>query len=273
MSDPRSKIVRIADSELHYLEEGAGATVVLVHGGFGDYRLWTGLSRSLSKRFRVISYSRRGSYPNKAPSRGHARVGTHSADLASVITQLSNEPVHLVGESYGAYVALYFAIHNQELVRTIALDEPPIVSVLGSGGEDRRDSEALQRVLTAFLEAHARGDADAARSIVDFLEGPPGAYDSLPNEVKEVIRANAAATFADLNGGLGGVVRDEVRSMRRPALLMKSEKGPRVLKRIVDILADDMPDSRLQEIRGASHGTIIESAEYVDSVLRFLTLD
>jgi pimeloyl-ACP methyl ester carboxylesterase len=47
-------------------------------------------------------------------------------DLASVVEQLTDEPVVLVGHSYGALLALMFALRHPERVRKLAVVEAPL---------------------------------------------------------------------------------------------------------------------------------------------------
>ncbi len=272
MSNPRLTFVRLTDTDLHYSECGAGDPVVLVHGGLADYRLWGRLSGVLSKNFRVIAYSRRGAFPN-APSKRGSSVALHSADLSSLISQLSDGPTHLVGESYGAYVALHCALHHPEVVRSLAIDEPPALPLLSEAEEDRTDLASFEsKMLKPVLGHFGSGSPEeAARLLVDFLEGTDGIYDSLPPEVKKAIGDNSQATFDDLKGGLDGIRPDELGLLKTPTLLMKSELGPTVLKRVVDRLHERIPNGVLRVIRGTSHGTIVDSAEYSAAVLEFVS--
>jgi pimeloyl-ACP methyl ester carboxylesterase len=53
--------------ELHYIEQGKGEPLILLHGGQGDYRSWEPQIKAFSQFYRVISYSRRSNYPNNNP--------------------------------------------------------------------------------------------------------------------------------------------------------------------------------------------------------------
>ena len=55
--------IRVRGVELHYIEQGQGEPLILLHGGQGDYRSWEPQMKVLSPQFRVISYSRRYNYP------------------------------------------------------------------------------------------------------------------------------------------------------------------------------------------------------------------
>ncbi|QQG48445.1 MAG: alpha/beta hydrolase [archaeon] len=265
--------IQLADATLHYVESGAGQTVVLVHGGLADYRLWGVLSGALSPKFKVISYSRRGAFPNEAPQKDASGIPMHSADLAALISQLSEGPVHLVGESYGAYVAAHCALHNPDKVRSLAIDEPPILPLLMENDSDRAELEHFENdVLKPVLGCYKEGKPeDAARALLGFLEGSRDVYDSLPGEIKEAIMVNSGAMFEDLKGGFDGIKREEVAGLNAPTLLMKSELGPPLLKRVVDHLHLLVPKSAVTEIAGTSHGTIVDSPAYCACVLGFLS--
>jgi pimeloyl-ACP methyl ester carboxylesterase len=38
--DPVPAWIRVGGNELHYVEQGRGDPLVLLHGGIGDYRSW-----------------------------------------------------------------------------------------------------------------------------------------------------------------------------------------------------------------------------------------
>ena len=119
--------VRANGVELHYIEQGQGEPLILLHGGQGDYRAWQPQMQGLAPRYRVISYSRRYHYPNDNPltaSNHSARID--AADLAGLIAELKLGPVHLVGTSFGALTALTLAAERPDLVRSLVLAEPPI---------------------------------------------------------------------------------------------------------------------------------------------------
>jgi pimeloyl-ACP methyl ester carboxylesterase len=264
--------VQFSGTELHYNVRGVGDPVILVHGGFGDYRQWGHLQDVLSKRLRVISYSRRGAYPNKSSLGGSSGIPKHSADLASLITLISKTPVHLVGESYGAFVAARCAIDYPKKVNSLSIDEPPMLPLLRDNDVDKAEllqfeNDVLKPTTACFETGRFE---DGARIIIGFLEGSVDAFDSLPPEVRDTLAANFRAFRDELEAGFNPISIQDVSRLRTPTLLLKSETGPRLLKRIVDILHEAIPNSLLKEIRGTSHGTIIDSSEYSSSVMKFI---
>ncbi|HET9446778.1 MAG TPA: alpha/beta fold hydrolase, partial [Steroidobacteraceae bacterium] len=112
--EPRK--VSVDGAELHYIEQGKGEPLILLHGGQGDYRSWQPHIEALSPDHRVISYSRRYHYPNDNPLRPDHSALVDAEDLAALVASLDLGSVHLVGTSYGALTALAFAIAHPERV-------------------------------------------------------------------------------------------------------------------------------------------------------------
>ena len=268
MPDLQPSVVRLPDTELHYVEIGAGPPVLLVHGGFADYRLWWRLAGALSKKHRVVAYSRRGYFPNSWSEFTGPRFVGHSSDLLLLTAELFDGPFHLVGESLGASVSLRFAVDHPDLVRTLSVDEPPIPGFLAPKSQSRKELEgAIGAALRHYRDARP---ALGAEAIIDFLEGSAGAYASLPDEVKQVILANSRATFMDIAGGLDAVQTGECEAMKTPALLLKSDGGHPALKLVVDGLHRALPVSLSKVVQGTSHGTIVDSEAYSKQVLGFI---
>ena len=102
--------------ELHYIEQGQGEPLIMLHGGQGDYRAWSQHIEALSPRYRVISYSRRHHYPNKNPISADYSPLVDAKDLAALISELDLGAVHLVGTSIGAFAALALALEHPTVV-------------------------------------------------------------------------------------------------------------------------------------------------------------
>ncbi|WP_239660660.1 alpha/beta fold hydrolase [Aeromonas hydrophila] len=60
----------------------------------------------------------------EAGKEGPFGLETHAGDLLALLAQLACGPVHLVGWSYGADVALTAALQAPERVRSLYLVEP-----------------------------------------------------------------------------------------------------------------------------------------------------
>ena len=185
----RPTAVRANGVELHYIEQGQGEPLILLHGGQGDYRAWQPQMQALSPLYRVISYSRRYHYPNDNPltASNHSAL-IDAADLAGLIAELRLGPMRLVGTSYGAFTALALAVEHPELVRSLVLAEPPIHRwVTDTGRGATLFSEFMTTVRGQAGKAFAAGNDEAAmRIFIDAFDGV-GTFDGLPAERRAAV--------------------------------------------------------------------------------------
>ncbi|HEY0608611.1 MAG TPA: alpha/beta hydrolase, partial [Chitinophaga sp.] len=174
-ADPEIKKILINGDSIHYIERGQGPPVVFVHGALGDYRVWQAQMDTFAEHHRVIAYSRRFAYPNKQVINDSADYSParHAKDLAAFIKALHLEPVHLVGHSYGAFTALSTTIDHPELVRSLSLGEPPVMSLLPSApGGDTILRNFFQKALIPAGKAFKSNNNEKAVAI--FLGGVMG---------------------------------------------------------------------------------------------------
>ena len=127
---PTLRQLRVNETTFAFRESGQGDPMILVHGNISDIRTWNSVESSLARHFRVIVYSRRYAWPNTPIGEDEDDPwDVHANDLEALITNLDLSPVHIVGNSAGAYIALLLARRRPELFRTLILEEPPVVPI------------------------------------------------------------------------------------------------------------------------------------------------
>jgi len=253
------KKVQAGAVSLAYVERGEGDPVVFVHGsGATDMRTWGAQIELFGERYRAIAYSRRYHYPNPWLGDGSEinDVAVHAADLAALIAALGLDRPHLVGLSFGADIALRFAVDYPRLVRSVALAEPGLFAWLVTlpGGADLFADFA--RAMMPAKEAAAAGDLEsAARLWIDsFITS--GAFEQLPASVHDRIMANARHIGFEptaLGELAGGVTRVEVAAIGAPALLLRGDESAPMFQRVIDDLERVLPRAERATIQQASH--------------------
>jgi non-heme chloroperoxidase len=255
------KNIEINGRQLHYVEQGEGQPpVVFIHGGLDDYRCWQFQMDYFSNKYHAISYSRRFAYPNKWIGNvvTDNTIEDNAKDLAELIRKLDVAPVHLVGASYGAFIALYCAYRNPELAKTIVLGEPPIVEFLARSNL-KDDVELLQglrtRVQSPTQDAFKTGDLKkAVRTFIDGVMDMENFFDQIPEEGKQSLIDNAKSLEGEFEPALPpSFTIEDIKHIIIPTLLVKSELSPKWLLRIVDILSDNMPYTEQIVIPNVSH--------------------
>jgi pimeloyl-ACP methyl ester carboxylesterase len=123
------KQMSVNGTNLAYVEQGRGETVVFVHGAFGDWRNWEGMRPRIAEKYRFVALSLRYHYPNAWTDDGkNYSLAQHVDDVAAFIRALNVGKVHLVGNSMGSRIVGYVVLKYPELVRSITMGDPFIVA-------------------------------------------------------------------------------------------------------------------------------------------------
>lgn len=105
----------------------AGPPLVLLHGlVVGSLAtFFFSAAPALAARHRVTLFDLRGHGLSSRPQTGYD-LGTLADDLQAVIDDGPSEPVTLIGHSYGALIALRYALRAPARVARLVLIEPPL---------------------------------------------------------------------------------------------------------------------------------------------------
>lgn len=114
------RTVTVYGERLHYLEQGHGPTVVLLHGLGGDANEWRELMADLSRDHHLIALDQLGSGLSDKPLIAY-RPTTLSDVLVGFFRTLDLKHANLVGNSLGGWVAAWVAISNPHLVDKLVL--------------------------------------------------------------------------------------------------------------------------------------------------------
>src|SRR5438874_10457494 len=115
-----SKEVTVLGFRLHYLEAGRGAPVVLLHGLGGDGSRWGPNIDPLAKDFHVFALDQIGFGQSDKPLANY-HTGMLADFLVGFLKAAGVGKASLVGNSMGAGVALYTAVHFPDVVDRIVL--------------------------------------------------------------------------------------------------------------------------------------------------------
>src|SRR3979409_1371322 len=116
--------------KLHYQRVGQGPDVVMIHGLTGNLAVWhLKIIPMLMDRFRILTYDLRGHGYSEMPLSGYSATDM-AGDLEDLLDALEVEKVELVGHSYGADIALYFALLYPDRVRKVVAIEAAIPAMI-----------------------------------------------------------------------------------------------------------------------------------------------
>ena len=281
-----AKTAKVNGTTLAYREEGEGEPVVFVHGGESDLRTWEQQLPAVGRSYRAITYSRRFARPNEdIDPEAEDPWLPHVDDLTAFLREIDAAPAHLVGNSQGAFIALLAAVRHPDVVRTLVLEEPPVLPLFVKSVPPRpadllrlllnrpRTLFGLLRFVAGTVvpvqKAFARGDDERAMHI--FGQGVLGkmSYERLPEARIEQMRENRSTlrAFMMSDADFPPLGDDDVRSVRAPVLLVTGEHSPRFAIDLTDRLEELLSNRERVEILAASHVMHEENAPVVNEAI------
>ncbi|MDX2293738.1 MULTISPECIES: alpha/beta fold hydrolase [Streptomyces] len=234
-------------------------TVVLLHSGVCDRRMWDGQFHALAEAgHHVVRCDLRGfgETPADAPH-------VHADDVRDLLDHLGVERAVLVGSSFGGEVALEVAVRHPERVAGLTL-LCAAAPVDHAAGPELRAFFAREE---ALLDA---GDLDAATALNVELWLGPDAGDAARALVHTMQRRAFELQLGvpDEHGARpSGVTEDDLRTIAVPALVVSGAHDVPDFRAIAGKTAALLPAARRVELDWAGH---LPPLERPDETLRLL---
>jgi len=233
---------------------GQGDPTVLVHGPFADRRVWDRIASPLARALQVITYDRRGYGASRGPARPHP-VRDDAADLAGLLGSLDLFPAHVVGDSYGAVVALRLALDRPEMVRSVVAHDVPFFGLLDAdpvAGPAVRAWAERARSLGARIRS---GEAESvAREVFGAEYSDLAAWESLDAGRQLEYAAYGARWVEELDDPeTTRPSRAELEGLDIPILLTSGDVGPSWARPVDAQLHAMFRNSSALSIPGAGH--------------------
>ena len=232
---------------------------VCLHTSASSGRQWQELAATLDGRIRTITPDLVGYGKGDRYRRG----GRFHLDqeVQNVLRQIKaetgkdNGPLHLVGHSYGAAVALQIALTYPERVASLTLYEPAQFLLLfadGLNSPEGREILALRKFMHENMKSPI-GRWSVAKKYIDYWSGEgswnkmsflrrralAGLMPKVAAEFEAILSANvSAADFADLN---------------MPVRLILGSDTHATARKVTEVLNDVLPNVELVTVDGAEH--------------------
>jgi 3-oxoadipate enol-lactonase len=259
--------VVVPGGRLYYEARGNGRTVVLLHGGNLDRRMWDEQVPVLLPHFRVIRYDARG-FGRSGPADTTFQAHT---DLYALLEHLAVHRASLVGLSLGGRIALDFALDHPEMIDKLVLAGPGLSGWTDWSAEDTTWLIATRRAARA---GDSVGMALAWLSS-DYMR-PAMEQARLAARLRALASDNATYWMTlfrhgDLEREADPPALGRLSAIRAPTLLLVGDRDSPVIRRIVDTLAASISGATVVPIHGAGHMVNMERpAEFNRAVLDFL---
>ena len=114
---PSSKIITIDGEPIHYADEGQGEPIVLVHGTFGNLRMWKDWVAALGSHYRIIRFDR-PPYGLSGPDPNGRYGAEREVEIIEALTdQLGLDKFYLVATSSGGVSVTQYAAKHPERIK------------------------------------------------------------------------------------------------------------------------------------------------------------
>jgi 3-oxoadipate enol-lactonase len=256
--------------ELAHQTEGDGPTVVFLHAGIADSRMWEPQWTSFAAHYRLLRCDLAGF--GRTPLAG-LRV-TYAQDVLDLLDGLGVMTAGLVGSSLGGRVALEVAVARPELVAKLVL------VAAGLPGLDW--SERVRTYGAAEDEAVARGDLEAATelNLRMWVDGPRRAAADVDPAVRAAV-AEMQRRALELQAPHSEQLEEDMLvpdvaarlgEVQAPTLVLVGDQDVDDMQGLARRFAAEIPVARMATIRGAAHLPSLEQpAAFDELVLEFLS--
>ena len=256
---------QFAGSEINWVSSGDDNpdTVLLIHAVGNDLTYWDRQIEALSQSYRVISYDLAG-HGSSSGEPDNLSFDQSALIVADLIENVSKQPVHLVGISFGGMIAQETVLARPELVRSLILiataSKVPVAA--RASMRDKAKSvraQGIGAVLQADLESWFTPE---------FRERRPDVVDRVSKTVlagDPEVQASLWNIIADFD------VNDRLGEIKCPTLVLGGDRDQSTPPATIALLAGGIRGAKMVILPGVSHIATVEAPKAVNNeLLKFL---
>lgn len=240
----KTKFVPLTKYTAEVYQIGNGSPIVLVPGLAGGYELLGPLAKSLSAKHHVFSYQLRGE--NDCFALRHPfELDDLVNDLAELIEALNLENPTIMGVSFGAIIALKFAIRNPHRLHRL------IVHGVGARFERSLIQQVASTVLSRFP---LPTDSPFVNQFFNLLFGGKQKRDSLFEFVTRQVWQTDQSVMAHRFRLIEGFdVENQLKSIKVPTLVLAGDKDVFVSPRSLQTFCEEIPNVTVARLPNCGH--------------------
>jgi pimeloyl-ACP methyl ester carboxylesterase len=257
--------VELEDLSIHYLIEGSGLPLVLLHGLGNNSKSWIRQLEELKKDYTVIAWDAPGYGQSSDPVPELQHFSQFADHLKRFLDGLQLKEVYLLGHSMGSAIAIDFAIRFPEMVTKLMIAAP----TRGAAALDEEENAKKRKARHDLVENSSPEELARERTPALLAANvEPTILEYAQNIMAEVRPAgykSVANSLYHLNQ------MDEYPKVTVPTLVICGEEDLVTPVSESEIIVERLKDGRLKTITDAGHLSYLEKPKVFNRyVLDFL---
>jgi pimeloyl-ACP methyl ester carboxylesterase len=261
--------IRIDKLVMYYETQGNGNPLVLISGLGSNATVWYRQVPALAEHYKVLTFDNRGAGRTARPEYEYT-IPELAYDTRFLMDALAMEPAHVFGFSMGGMVAQELALQWPEAVRSLVLG----CTFCGGPHAIRAQQEIASYARPAGPASQSfEEDMEASWKLIYSDQFIADNHDFLMKRARELADLRMPPEFFARQ--VGAIARHDtfhrLQEIQVPTLIITGNADPLMPPANSTILHQQIPNSELVVLPGASHYFFIERAEETNAhVLRFL---
>ena len=253
---------------ISYEEFGQGEPLLLIMGLGAPWRKWLPHIEAYKEHFRVIAPDNRGAGQSEKPVRYAYTIEEMAKDMIGLLDELGIEKTHINGISMGGAIGLYMAVYYPERVKSLIVTN----SFPYCCNSFRRSIEVLREVTGQLDPVTATRLGQWMIFSQPFQETDEDYMLKCEYEdLNDPYPMPAYAYKAQCNAILGFDIRDRLKDIKAPTIIIGGDRDLFVPVKVSKMMADEIPGAELYIAPDGGHVQHWEQLEkYNEISLQFL---
>jgi pimeloyl-ACP methyl ester carboxylesterase len=249
--------IEVNGSGLYYEEHGEGEPLVLIPGFGSGLWIWYRQTPAFAEKFRTIAFDPRG--VSRSDRRDEPfNMGLLADDVAALLSALEIERAHILGASFGGFVAQEFALSYPSRTRSLVLcctsyggprhcpPAPETLAALASTKGLNTEERVRQNLLLAFSPAYVEREREEVERVISLRAENPVPESAYMRQLQAALEFNAEPRVSEIEA---------------PTLVITGDEDVIVPHQNSLNLAGRIRGAELRIVRGGSHTFFIERPE------------
>lgn len=255
----------LPNAEVYYEVRGAGEPLVLIPGFASGAWSWSWQQDELAKDFRVITFDPRGIAGSTINDGAEISIGNIADDVSELLDALGIDAAHILGISFGGFVAQEFALKYPQKVKKLVLAST-------SFGGPNHVAPSME-VLAAFASTEGLNSAERIRQYLPMAFSPQFVEDNVSTvdrfcDLRERNKVPEPVYLQQLRSAMAFNAESRVPQIAAETLVVSGGIDTVVPLENSRNLASAIREARLEIIQDTGHMAFVEKADRFNRAVR-----